>query len=90
MPFSIESQRTAALDITGLVTEGKLRLELHYSSEQYEKATAELLMERFVSRLLEIIEHCIARDTQELTPSDLGDDELTLEELDDLLESIEF
>ncbi|WP_053375082.1 non-ribosomal peptide synthase/polyketide synthase [Paenibacillus sp. FJAT-27812] len=89
LPFSRESERTVSLDVTGLVYEGKLKLELHYSEQEYEAATAEGLIDLLLNRLLEIIEHCVLRETQELTPSDLGDGELTLEDLDSILESIE-
>jgi tyrocidine synthetase-3 len=90
LPFSMESERTVSLDVTGLVYEGKLKLELHYSAREYEAATAEGLIDLLMNRLLEIIEHCVLRETQELTPSDLGDGELTLENLDSILESIEW
>ncbi|WP_051250931.1 non-ribosomal peptide synthase/polyketide synthase [Paenibacillus harenae] len=89
LPFSMESERTVSLDVTGLVSDGKLKLELHYSAEEYEHATAAGLIDLLTDRLLEIIDHCIRREIQELTPSDLGDDELTLEDLDSILESIE-
>ncbi|MDI5790330.1 hypothetical protein PO124_23680 [Bacillus licheniformis] len=36
--------------------------------------------------MLQLIDHCLELDGGELTPSDLGDDELTLEELDKLME----
>ncbi|MBW7473808.1 non-ribosomal peptide synthase/polyketide synthase [Paenibacillus oenotherae] len=90
LPFSADSQRPAALDVSGLVTEGKLKLALHYNAQEYEASTAERLIDRLQERLLAIIAHCTLKETTELTPSDLGDDELTLEELDSLLESIEF
>jgi tyrocidine synthetase-3 len=90
LPFSMESERTVSLDVTGLVYEGKLKLELHYSAGEYEAGTAAELIDLLMNRLLEVVEHCVRQETQELTPSDLGDDELTLEDLDSILESIEW
>ncbi|MFC0215901.1 non-ribosomal peptide synthase/polyketide synthase [Paenibacillus chartarius] len=89
LPFSLESERPAPLDVTGIVADGVLKLALHYNGLEYEASTAEALIERFMARLLDVIGHCLRQETSELTPSDLGDDDLTLEELDSLLESIE-
>jgi len=44
------------------------------------------LSESFKNQLLRLIKHCVSQENGELTPSDLGDDELTMEELKILME----
>jgi surfactin family lipopeptide synthetase A len=35
-----------------------------------------------------LIQHCLNQEGSELTPSDLGDDELTLDELEELMKML--
>jgi surfactin family lipopeptide synthetase A len=63
-------------------------MTISYIALQYEEQTMLHLSARFKAHLLRLIEHCLNQDGSELTPSDLGDDDLTLEELDKLLEII--
>jgi non-ribosomal peptide synthase protein (TIGR01720 family) len=85
---SPEMESIYNIDINGMVVEGALTFSFTYNKREYETASIEKLLDRFHCSLLEIIEHCTARDEVELTPSDLGDEELSLEELDHIKEMI--
>ncbi|AZK48669.1 non-ribosomal peptide synthetase [Paenibacillus lentus] len=69
------------LNVSGMVTEGKLTIQLFYDRRSYEHNTIERLIQRYRQYLLDIISHCINRDKKELTPSDFTTQELTTEDL---------
>ncbi|MVO98369.1 non-ribosomal peptide synthase/polyketide synthase [Paenibacillus lutrae] len=84
-----ESDRTEmkyVLDIGGMVTGGKLELELRYNCKAFYSNTVEQLAERFKENLLEIIHHCASKERPELTPSDVLFKKLTAEQLDEVVE----
>jgi surfactin family lipopeptide synthetase A len=74
------------IDIVGTIEGDVLQITISYMATQYEEQTMLHLSARFNAHLLRLIEHCLNQEESKLTPSDLGDDELTLEELDKLLE----
>ncbi|QHZ56608.1 tyrocidine non-ribosomal peptide synthetase TycB [Brevibacillus sp. NSP2.1] len=86
--FSPESERVFLLDISGLIEDGKLRITVGYSSLQYKEETIASLADGYRNHLLGIMEHCMAKEEGEYTPSDLGDDDLSMEELENILELI--
>ncbi|MEK4993212.1 condensation domain-containing protein, partial [Listeria sp. FSL L8-0308] len=86
---SVVSDRTKmkyALDVSGIVTNGILELDIRYNSKAFRKDTVQMLANLLKSNLLEIIEHCVTRDRIELTPSDVLFKGLTLEQLDTIKE----
>ncbi len=85
-PISLESEKVNPIDIVGFIEGGVLSMTFAYNSLEYEDQTMIRLSESFKKQLLFLIEHCLHQNQSVLTPSDLGDDELTLEELDKLLE----
>ncbi|MBD8496926.1 non-ribosomal peptide synthetase [Paenibacillus arenosi] len=66
----------------GAVVDGKLHMDLHYSSKQYKPETARALLDHYRDELLYLISFCASRTESEVTPSDLGYKELTMEQLD--------
>jgi surfactin family lipopeptide synthetase A/lichenysin synthetase A len=84
--LSPETEKMHPLDIVGAIEEGVLQMTISYIAIQYEEQTMLHLSARFKAHLLRLIEHCLNQERSELTPSDLGDDDLTLEEFDKLLE----
>ncbi|MGG4442605.1 tyrocidine non-ribosomal peptide synthetase TycB [Brevibacillus fortis] len=86
--FSPESERVFLLDISGMIEDGKLQISFGYSSLQYKEETIAKLAASYRNHLLNIIEHCMSKESGELTPSDLGDDDLSMEELENILELI--
>ncbi|MCY9369690.1 lichenysin non-ribosomal peptide synthetase LicA [Bacillus haynesii] len=85
-PLSPETEKPNALDIVGYIENGILTMSIAYHSLEYKESTVAAVAASFKTYLLQLIGHCLERDGGELTPSDLGDDELTLEELDKLME----
>ncbi|MCY9289365.1 lichenysin non-ribosomal peptide synthetase LicA [Bacillus haynesii] len=85
-PLSPETEKPNALDIVGYIESGILTMSIAYHSLEYKESTVAAVAASFKTYLLQLIGHCLERDGGELTPSDLGDDELTLEELDKLME----
>ncbi|MEJ8545006.1 amino acid adenylation domain-containing protein [Brevibacillus borstelensis] len=86
--FSPQSQRPFVLDISAVVEEGQLHISFHYNSEQYVEDTIVALAESYRKHLLVLMEHCMSIKEGELTPSDLADDDLSMEELANILELI--
>ncbi|MDU0154791.1 surfactin non-ribosomal peptide synthetase SrfAA [Bacillus cabrialesii] len=84
--LSPETEKPNALDIVGYIENGKLTMSLAYHSLEFHEKTVQTFSDSFKAHLLRIIEHCLSQDGTELTPSDLGDDDLTLDELDKLME----
>ncbi|MDY8023490.1 amino acid adenylation domain-containing protein [Paenibacillus polymyxa] len=84
--LSAHAARTHTLDMNGLISEGKLQLTISYSKQEYRHETVEQLAEEFRISLQEIITHCVGRKQQELTPSDVMLNNVTMSELDQLVE----
>jgi amino acid adenylation domain-containing protein/non-ribosomal peptide synthase protein (TIGR01720 family) len=93
MPFEIAEEaagvqispnrkRKYDFDITGLVTDKKLRITISYSDKQYMRETVRKLADNYQAQLLNIIRFCVKKQSGEVTPSDLGFKGLTLEQLD--------
>ena len=75
-------ERQYTMNISGMIIGGKLALSLDYNKEEYRKETIEKIMETYHKRLCDIINHCVKKEEEEYTPSDFGNRELTLEELE--------
>jgi len=78
---SPELERQTALDINGILVEGKLSLSVTFNKYEYEKGTIERLMDGYKENLLRIIEHCTGKTEKELTPNDLTYKDISLEDL---------
>ncbi|MCP5053834.1 MAG: non-ribosomal peptide synthetase, partial [bacterium] len=77
-----QMERLYALDINGLVSEGKLIFSFIFNKYEYQRVTIEKLAGCFKSFLLDIIDFCINRDEKELTPSDMGYTDLEIDQLE--------
>jgi non-ribosomal peptide synthase protein (TIGR01720 family) len=87
-PISPKLESIHKIDINGLVKEDTLTFSFTYNTCEYRKETLQQLAHGFKTNLIKIIEHCTGREEKELTPSDLGDEELSLEELEDIKDMI--
>ncbi|MGC5773688.1 amino acid adenylation domain-containing protein [Paenibacillus pabuli] len=83
---SPEAEREVALNITGLVEDGCLAMSIDYNLAEYTGTEVSLLGGRFKTQLMEIIKHCMEKENQELTPSDVGGDDLSIEELEAIMD----
>ena len=77
--------RTHALSFSGLILGQRLHLRLSYNRDAYRPETAQNLLATYLSHTRELIAFCHNR-TQELTPSDLTADDLSIDELEELFE----
>ncbi|MEM1293317.1 MAG: amino acid adenylation domain-containing protein, partial [Cyanobacteria bacterium P01_H01_bin.162] len=83
---SPQDQRTALLEIDGLVSRGQLRLNWTYSTAIHQHATIAHLAEAFLDALRQLIDYCLTADEDAgYTPSDFPHMQLSQGELDDLL-----
>ncbi|MHC0621451.1 amino acid adenylation domain-containing protein [Paenibacillus sp. M.A.Huq-82] len=88
-PMSPDAERLFTLDVTALIQGGKLNVRFAYNIQEYHQTTILQLQDRFKKHLLDIMDHCLHKQGTEMTPSDLGDHELTMEELDGLVDIFE-
>ncbi|WP_068792770.1 non-ribosomal peptide synthetase [Brevibacillus laterosporus] len=78
-----------SLDINGSIEADRLQMHFSYNSRAYYPETIATLVQNFKSYLLEIINHCRAKEGVEHTPSDFDINDLTMEELDDIFDDLE-
>ncbi|MFB6367861.1 condensation domain-containing protein, partial [Paenibacillus elgii] len=74
-----------ALDINGSIEKGVLTLTIEYSRREFEAARIQRLGALLQERLLETIAHCVKKEEKEWTPADVGSEELSIEEFDEIL-----
>jgi amino acid adenylation domain-containing protein/non-ribosomal peptide synthase protein (TIGR01720 family) len=86
--ISPERPMNHALEISGEITGGRLHIVIDYNRYEYDRSSIKKLAEIYRSSIEKIIRHCSSKKEQEMTPSDLGDRELTIEELQDIREMI--
>jgi tyrocidine synthetase-2 len=76
------------LDINGLVIDETLSISFNYFANEYKRDTIRQLADYYRNNLITVIHHCIGKEDEELTPSDVGDEELSFEELEEIREMI--
>ncbi len=72
------------LIITAIVPDDTLTISIEYNRTRFSESTIHNLLERYKESLNTIINHCKQVNEKILTPSDLSDDDLTLDELDEI------
>jgi amino acid adenylation domain-containing protein/non-ribosomal peptide synthase protein (TIGR01720 family) len=85
MNESSEGDREVALNISGLIESGELHISIEYNANEFGDASMARLSDEFKEGLSQIIKHCTTKEGMELTPSDVGHDDLSIEELDEIL-----
>lgn len=76
------------VDINAAVINKKLLVKLTYNGTVCDRTRAELLLSTFIDEIKTVIDFCIQYKEIELTPSDVGDSTLEIEELDKILNVI--
>ena len=84
--ISRNNERKFSFDINGMVARGRLTLSFNYSGNEYYEETVQKLADSYKRILVDIINHCAGKEEAELSPSDFGDSDLSLEELEDIEE----
>ncbi|MCP5051332.1 MAG: amino acid adenylation domain-containing protein, partial [bacterium] len=80
--ISPEMERFAALNITGILVNRQLTFRFDYNRREYRESSIHQLAELFKTSLLDITRHCTGIRETQLTPSDYGDHQLSLEDLE--------
>uniref|UniRef100_UPI000FDAE023 non-ribosomal peptide synthetase n=1 Tax=Paenibacillus kobensis TaxID=59841 RepID=UPI000FDAE023 len=78
--------RKYVLDMNGAIKGGRLTMEIGYSSKQYHRVTMNKLAAELRRALSEVLQHCSAKEQPELTPSDIVAKNISIDELDELME----
>ncbi|WP_336473657.1 amino acid adenylation domain-containing protein [Bacillus sp. FJAT-51639] len=74
-----------ALDINGSVEEDSLLIKIEFNKYQFSIEDIMKLANEFIHRLLEVINHCTNKTEKELTPNDVGNADLSIEDLNSIL-----
>lgn len=80
-----ENQRESVLDLTGMIYQNQLRMTVSYNQDLFSQQDIDTFATDFKSDLEAIITHCLAKDSTEMTISDFDSEDLTYEELDDIM-----
>lgn len=83
--ISPDSKLKYAIEINAVIYNGLLKLIITFNGNIFNHESAMLFIEHYKSNLSEIIRHCLDKPYCEFTPSDFGDLELTLEEMDEIV-----
>lgn len=75
---------TCLMDITAMILEKKLKLNITYSKNKFKDETIENFMDRYIKKLEEILNYCCNKNYKEFTPSDFDAVEICQEDLDSL------
>ncbi|MEK4355466.1 condensation domain-containing protein, partial [Paenibacillus sp. FSL R5-0475] len=81
---SPELKRSSALEVNGIVKEGRMRFTFSYNGKQYCEQEMENLAGCYIQKLTAIIQHCVEKEIAELTPSDVMAHDMTIEEIEDV------
>ncbi|OAJ74063.1 hypothetical protein AYJ08_10560 [Brevibacillus sp. SKDU10] len=87
--ISPRSEKLFPLEIVGFIENERLHMRISYHPHMYNQQTMHVFSERFQENLLMLIKHCAEQKESQRTPSDFGDDELTIEEMDKLFQSFQ-
>ncbi len=86
---SVAAKRRYRLDVRSSVLHGRLGIRWAYSENQYRRDTIEALAARVMEALRELIAHCLAPEAGGYTPSDFQKANLSREDLDDVMASLD-
>ncbi|SYX84223.1 non-ribosomal peptide synthetase [Paenibacillus alvei] len=78
---SQESGRLYPLTISAMVLHKQFRLTLSYIREEFNDATIDKMLQRYMDSLKQIIDHCISQEHVEVTASDVTDENISWAEL---------
>ncbi|MDR0126245.1 non-ribosomal peptide synthetase [Bacillus zhangzhouensis] len=84
--LSLESEKPHALDIVGFVEQSMLHVTISYHHLEFEEHTMEQFKDLLEKNVKALISHCVSQDETQITPSDVGDDDLTMDELEKLMD----
>jgi len=74
------------IDIIGAITYNRLEISMAYSKKQYRQETINSFLNNYKAQLSNIIALCTAQKNTELSPSDLGFKDLSIEQLENFFD----
>ncbi|OPZ90085.1 MAG: Gramicidin S synthase 1 [Firmicutes bacterium ADurb.Bin419] len=77
------------LEIDIIILDGKLRVSFNYNQYHYTVESIRDIIKQYESSLVEIINYCVEKKDSEITPSDLLYNELSFDELKEIISDIE-
>ncbi|MCP4157691.1 MAG: non-ribosomal peptide synthetase, partial [bacterium] len=83
---SLKRQRRYDWDIVGIIAGGQLTVTISYNRHQYKKETMEKMAAHYEEQLKRIITYCARQQEEDITPSDLTYDKLSIDELDGIFD----
>ena len=91
--MSPESKSMYKLNINAVIQDGMLKVAFQYNMRQYCKQTISSFAHSYRRCLVSIIDHCISQYAEKkkttLTPSDVGDKNISIEDLEYMSEFID-
>ena len=66
------------------IEEEQLNIKLNYNTERYTATAIELLLQHIERSLGSMIDHCMHKEERELTPTDVGAQDIDLEDFEDI------
>ena len=89
MPASPKGWRYHLLDVTGIIVNDRLKMDVLFSEKIHDEQTMKQLLDHFMSSLRELIQHCLDPNAGGYTPSDFGLVDLDEDELGSILDELE-
>lgn len=86
--FNSETERDYLLDINGMIINGILTINLEFNEKQFSIKSMENFLKLYNNSLIEIINHCFNKDETEVTPDDVGYNDMSLEDFEDLVNEL--
>jgi non-ribosomal peptide synthase protein (TIGR01720 family) len=83
---SLAGERDYDLEVSGMISDGQLRISIHYNKNHYTSKTVRRLISNYEEGLREIISYCLEKKNRELTPSDFDYKELSMSEIDTIFD----
>lgn len=80
-------KRPYILNIIGFIENGSLCIKINYNKLQFAEFEIQRLMSGITTEINSVAEHCSSKSSTEYTPDDFGNNEISLEELDSILEA---
>ncbi|MEK4355460.1 hypothetical protein MKX41_32215 [Paenibacillus sp. FSL R5-0475] len=81
-------KRSSGLEVSGIVKEGRMRFTFGYNRKQYLEQEIENFAGCYMQKLTAIIQHCVEKESTELTPSNLSSKNISFEDLEALYQSL--
>ncbi|MCD6571339.1 MAG: hypothetical protein J7L53_11605, partial [Deltaproteobacteria bacterium] len=89
MPADPRNTREHLIDINCKVVNSRLHIDFLYSRNKYLDSTIKSLAQRFKSELEDIVRFCMEPEHEGYTPSDFALNDITQDQLDELLDEIQ-